>query len=110
MPIPEHLQRLLRHLTLGDEAAVDQLMRGQVASQLDHKRSALVGVAALVALDAGSLSYQVAIDNAHAAGVYDEEIVEAVMAISPLVGAARIGSALPALILAFGPDQTLTDQ
>jgi alkylhydroperoxidase/carboxymuconolactone decarboxylase family protein YurZ len=101
MSIPEHLQRLLRRLTVGDETAVDQVMRGEIASELDHKTSSLVRIAALVALDADGSSYQAAIDNAHAAGAEDQEILETVMTISPLVGDVRLGSAMPALIAAF---------
>jgi alkylhydroperoxidase/carboxymuconolactone decarboxylase family protein YurZ len=101
MSTPEHLQRLLRRLSVGDEAAVDELMRGQVTSELDQRTTALVGIAALVALEADPPSYQAAIDKAHAAGVEGEEILEAVMTVSPLVGEARLGSALPSLALAL---------
>jgi alkylhydroperoxidase/carboxymuconolactone decarboxylase family protein YurZ len=105
LAIPENLEELLRRLTLGDENAFDNLAHDEVACGLDHRTSALVLIAALVALEAEGASYQVAIDRAHAAGLDDEEILEAVVVISPLVGAARLGSAVPELSAAFGIEQ-----
>jgi alkylhydroperoxidase/carboxymuconolactone decarboxylase family protein YurZ len=95
--LPEHLQRLLRLLTIGDEATIDRALHGHVATALDNKASALVTIAALVATEADDMSYQSAIDRAHVVGVDDHEILEAVVTIAPLVGAARIASAMPAI-------------
>lgn len=108
MLIPERLERLLRYLTIGEEATLDQLLCGQVGTSLDRKTSALVVVAALVGVGADGPSYQSAIDAARAEGADDEQILETVIAIAPLVGEVRLGSAVPALNLAIrdgaGPD------
>jgi len=104
MPIPEHLQELLRRLTVGDETTIDRLMRGQFITDLDHRTAVLVEIAALVALEAEGASFQAVVDNARAAGVEDEEILETVMTVSPLVGAARLSSVLPRLAGALGAE------
>jgi alkylhydroperoxidase/carboxymuconolactone decarboxylase family protein YurZ len=93
--MPEHLQRLLRLLTIGDETAVKQALRGLEPTRLDPKTSALVTIAALVATEADAPSYQIAIDRAFAAGASGDEITDTLTTISPLVGSARIACATP---------------
>lgn len=105
--IPEHLERVLRLLTIGDEVTVDSALHGTGMTDLDHKTSALVTIAALVATEADSPSYQTAIDRAHVAGADDEEIVQTLITIAPLVGAARIASALPQVGIALGGGEVL---
>jgi alkylhydroperoxidase/carboxymuconolactone decarboxylase family protein YurZ len=94
--LPEHLQRLLRLLTIGDEATLDQALHGLDVG-LDSKTGALVTIAALVATEAEGPSYQAAIDQARLDGADDAEILQTLVTIAPLVGAARIASALPEL-------------
>lgn len=105
MQIPEQLQRLLRQIAVGDEATLERVARGRVERGLDPKTSALVVIAALVAVEADLPSYQSAIDHAHAAGADDDEILEAIVAIAPLVGAARVGSAVQNLEIVLGAEQ-----
>lgn len=93
--LPEDLQRLLRLLTIGDEKTVDKALHGVGAGGLDRKTAALVRIAALVATEADGPSYQSAIDEARAAGAGEEEMLHTLVTIAPLVGAARIASALP---------------
>jgi alkylhydroperoxidase/carboxymuconolactone decarboxylase family protein YurZ len=50
-----------------------------------------------VALDSETQSLAAAIDAAHAAGAGDEEILETVLVIAPIVGTTRASSALPRL-------------
>jgi alkylhydroperoxidase/carboxymuconolactone decarboxylase family protein YurZ len=102
VPIPENLEEMLRRLTIGDETTVDRLMRGELSTTLGAGTTALVGIAALVAIEAEATSYQVAVDNAHAAGVEDEEIIETVITLLPLVGTGRLESALRGLGVALG--------
>jgi hypothetical protein len=52
----------------------------------------------------GGPSYRAAIDNAHAVGAEDEEILETVLAIIPLIGTASLAKALPNLITALEHD------
>jgi alkylhydroperoxidase/carboxymuconolactone decarboxylase family protein YurZ len=84
-------------LTIGDESTIDRALLGIEVSRLDRKTSALVTIAALVASEADAPSYQVAVDEARLNGADDEEILETLMTIAPLVGAARIASAIPVL-------------
>jgi alkylhydroperoxidase/carboxymuconolactone decarboxylase family protein YurZ len=99
--LPEHLQRLLRLLTIGDVSTIDVALHGTDVG-LDPKTAALVTIAALVATDADAASYQVAVDQAHLSGADDEELMQTLIAIAPLVGAARIASATPELGSAIG--------
>jgi 4-carboxymuconolactone decarboxylase len=95
----EH-RELIRRLTLNDEQALSDVMSGRnpdAVTLLDERARALVRLAGLVALDSESASLQAARDAAWAAGVEDEEIVDAVVAVAPIVGTARIASIVPRL-------------
>jgi alkylhydroperoxidase/carboxymuconolactone decarboxylase family protein YurZ len=100
--IPEHLQTLLRRLTIGDESVLDLALHGETLAGLDQKTSALVTIAALVATEADGPSYQVAIDHARLYGASDEEVLETLIAVAPLVGTARIAAAIPEVVPALG--------
>jgi hypothetical protein len=100
-------EEFLRRLALNDEsvapAAVGTVMPGWEV-QLAAATFALVRVAALIASDAAPTSYQWAVDAALAAGATEADIVDVLVAVSPLVGFARVGSAAPELALALGYD------
>ena len=102
---PAHLE-LLRRLAINDEHALSQVIDGQAIDPplLDDKTGALVKVATLVALEAGSPSYQWAIDAAHAARAEDTEIIDVLVVVAPIVGVARVNAAALALALALGYD------
>lgn len=100
--IPEHLQTLLRRLTICDESVLDLALHGETLAGLDQKTSALVTIAALVATEAEGPSYQVAIDHARLYGASDEEVLETLIAVAPLVGTARIAAAIPEVDTALG--------
>lgn len=106
----EHAQReLLRRLTLNDEHVLRQLMCEQSVGRqtLDEKTSALVRLAGLVAMEASVTSFQWAVDAALAAGADDAEIVDVLLAVAPVVGLSRVGSAARPLSTALGyqPDR-----
>ena len=101
MLISEQLQRLLRQIALGDESTLRRVGRGRSGIELDPKTNALVVIAALVAIEADLPSYQSAIDHAHAAGASDDDILETIVAIAPLVGAARVRSAVANIEMAL---------
>ena len=65
---------------------------------------ALARVAALIAAEASLASYQWAIDAAIAAGATEEDILDVLLAVAPVVGLARVTSAAPELALALGYD------
>ncbi len=102
--LSEENQRLLRRLTLNDETALNDVMcdRGVGgATLLDDRTRSLVRLAGLVARSAELASLQVALDAAWAAGARDEEIVDAVVAVAPIVGSAKIASVIPHLAIAL---------
>lgn len=95
---------LLRRLALNDEHVLRQVISGRspVPLALDAKTDALVTVAALVALGAQDVSYQCAVDAAHAAGAENTEIIDVLSVLAPVVGADRVNAAAAALALVFG--------
>ena len=98
----------LRRLALCDEATLEPMMSGVVESPdltcLAAKTLALARVAALIGAESSSASYQWAVDSALAAGVSEADIVDVLVAVSPVVGLARTTSAAPQLALALGYD------
>ena len=102
---------LLRRLAINDEGAIDAVFAGtgDEMPQLGDKSDALVRFAALVASDSAAASYQWAITAALAAGVTDDEVVGALIAVAPIVGVARIVSAAAMVARALGYELDLAD-
>jgi hypothetical protein len=85
MDYQEHLRRLAIH----DEAFVSLLLgeeNPQVASALDARTTALVRVAATIAVDAAPSSFQHAVALAFTAGATNDEIVATLEAVTPVTG------------------------
>jgi alkylhydroperoxidase/carboxymuconolactone decarboxylase family protein YurZ len=102
----EH-RELLRRLTLNDEKTLRQVISGRDVGRqrlLDDQTRALVKLAGLVALEAEIPSLQVARDEVWATGAGDEEIVDTVLAVAPIVGTSRIASTAPRLTIALERD------
>jgi 4-carboxymuconolactone decarboxylase len=101
-------QRTLCKLSIRDDAYIERMLGDEDAnlasSSLGGKAHALVGIAALVALDAALPSYIQAAERARTCGATEDEIVGALVAVLPAVGAARVVSAAPRLGLALGYD------
>jgi len=104
---PEH-EEFLRRLALNDEDAAQATLGGILgspeASDLDAKTHALTRVAALIAAGSPLASYLWAVDSALAAGAREDDLVEVLTAIAPIVGLARLTAAAPSLALALGYD------
>lgn len=103
MEYKEHLRRLAIH----DDAFVSLLLgeeNSHVGSALDPRTTALVRVAATVAVDAAPSSFQHAVALAFAAGASNDEIVATLEAVTPVTGAARAVGCAPKLALALGYD------
>ena len=100
----------LRRLALRDDQFIESLLANDVesaaVSKIDSRAHALVRIAALIAMDAAPPSYMWAIDAAEEVGVSRDEIVGTLIAVLPIVGAARVVSAAPSLGLAIGYDIT----
>jgi 4-carboxymuconolactone decarboxylase len=98
----------LRKLALRDDAYIDAVLAEERASPelsgLDLRSHALVRIATLVAIDAAPPSYMSAVAAGFEAGLTVDEVVGTLIAVLPIVGAARVVSAAPNLALALGYD------
>ena len=72
------------------------------ASDLDAETLMLVRIAALVAMDAPPASYMMNLAAAKDIGVSEEQIRGVFAAIAPIVGTARIASAMGKIVRALG--------
>ena len=105
----ESTEGILTKLAIRDDAFIQGILAARdeasiSLSELDPKAHALARVAALVALDAPTPSYMWAVELAREAGLTDREIVGALVAVLPAVGATRVVAAAPKLGLALGYD------
>lgn len=102
------IEEFLRRLALQDELVVHEILavrrKPPAAPLLSERVHALTCVGALIAMDAPTVCYQAAVIDALAAGAAPDEIVGALVAVAPLVGAARVASAAPAIAAALGCD------
>ena len=99
----QHLRRLAVH----DEAFVGLLLgeeNTQIASALDDRTAELIRLAATIAVDAASSSFQHAVALALAAGATRDDIVATLEAVTPVTGAARVVKCTPKVALALGYD------
>ena len=99
----QHLRRLAVH----DDDLLDAVaVEGGACSTsgIDEKTTALVRVAATIAVDAAPHSFQHAIALALAAGATSDEIVASLEAVAPVTGAARVVQCAPKVALALGYD------
>jgi alkylhydroperoxidase/carboxymuconolactone decarboxylase family protein YurZ len=106
--VEQHREQLLRRLALNDEDTLGAtlgtgLARGD-GGVLDAKTSALVRLAALMASEAAASSYAWAVDTAVAAGATDDEVVDVLVTLAPIVGMARVNHAAPLVTIALGFD------
>jgi alkylhydroperoxidase/carboxymuconolactone decarboxylase family protein YurZ len=72
------------------------------ASDLDAETLMLVRIAALVAIDAPPASYMMNLAAAKEVGISEEQIRGVFAAIAPIVGTARIASAMGKIVRALG--------
>jgi alkylhydroperoxidase/carboxymuconolactone decarboxylase family protein YurZ len=79
------------------------------ASDLDAETLMLVRIAALVAMDAPPASYMMNLAAAKDIGVSEEQIRGVFAAIAPIVGTARIASAMGKIVRALGLAMDLAD-
>ena len=91
--------RALAGISAGRADAVEEALEGD---GLGARGSALVRIAALIALDAPPVSYARQVADAQEAGVGAEEILGVLRAIAPQVGGPRVIAAAPEIMLALG--------
>jgi len=99
-----HVERLLCRLSLHDERSVRDALADPELSGLEPRTQALVGLGALLAVDAATVSLRQKVELAQRAGATEEEIVGVLLAIAPAVGHARTVAVAPRLALALGYD------
>lgn len=86
---------LLRRLAISDEDTLSKVLGGAFEpALLDPRAAALVGIAALMAMEAGEPSYGAAIAAAQAAGVEDDEILGVALGIEAAMGAVKSRAAV----------------
>lgn len=97
----------LRRLALADDRLLDEILGHAGPSarvSLDARVTALVRLAALVAMQGSTTSFA----SAAASGVYGgatvDELVDTLLVIAPIVGSANIVGAAPKLALGLGYD------
>jgi alkylhydroperoxidase/carboxymuconolactone decarboxylase family protein YurZ len=100
---------LLRRLSLHDERVAAAVLGREAPPpgldpKLDPKTLALVRLAALVAVGGAVPSYGAQTDAAVDAGATVDEIVEVLLAVTPVVGLPRVVAAAPRMALALGHD------
>ena len=99
-------EQLLRRLALNDEATVASVLGTSLedgpGAVLDGRTVALVRLAGLVALRADPASYSWAVATAYAAGATDEDLVDALVVLAPVVGVSRLSAAAREVAVAVG--------
>ena len=97
----------LRRLALNDVQLPDDVADADALGaprELDPKTLALVRLAALVAVRGAGASYGEHVDRAVSAGATAEEIVQVLVAVTPVVGLPCAVAAAPNVALALGYD------
>ena len=96
---------LLRRLAINDERALDSVLRMSddeaLATVLSPATQALVRLAAVVAQHPTPESLHWAVAVAQAAGATDDDVVETLVAVAPVIGLARVHWAVPELAAAL---------
>ncbi len=103
---PDQLE-LLRRLTMNDEAALARVVSGgdaAASTHLDERTISLVRLTAVVTLGAAAATLHAAVDRARAAGIDDQEILEAVLSVSTIIGTLRLDTALSQLLMVMNSD------
>lgn len=99
---PDQVQ-LLRRLALNDREAINDVMGGSWddGSSLEPRTEALVRIITLLGIDSDPGTLRWAVDLGMVAGLEDDDIFSALLVISPIIGVARLTSALPRLMAAL---------
>jgi 4-carboxymuconolactone decarboxylase len=100
-------KRQLRRLAMHDDGLFEEIaVKGSsfAAPVIDQRTQALTRVAATIAVDAASSSFQHTVMHALAVGVTVDEIVATLEAVTPVTGAARVVQCAPKVALALGYD------
>jgi alkylhydroperoxidase/carboxymuconolactone decarboxylase family protein YurZ len=97
----------LRRLAVHDEALLEAIAADGssfAAGVIDERTSALLRIAATIAVDGAPASFQHAVAHALTAGATRDEIVASLEAVTPVTGTARVVQCAPKIALALGYD------
>ena len=107
-------EKTLSDVAGGDAPVLEQLVAMNLDSlehsNLDEETYHLVRLAALVAMDAAPVSYLINLGAAAESGLSLDRAQGALIAISPIVGSARIASAAGKVLRAYGLAEALEAQ
>jgi len=105
----DRLQRLAINQTDLSEDPAHAADVAWLVPELDARTLALVRLAALVAVGGAVPSYGAAADAAVGAGASAAEVVDVLVGVLPVIGAARVVAAAPRLAMALGYDTDALD-
>jgi 4-carboxymuconolactone decarboxylase len=101
-------EETLRRLALSDERLLDEVLGGSGHAErrgcLDARTTALVRLAALVAMGGATTSFAAAASSALIGGATVDDLVDTLLAVAPIVGSANVVGAAPKLALSVGFD------
>jgi len=101
-------EETLRRLALSDDRLLEEILGGHADAirhgPLDARTTALVRLAALVAMGGSTTSFAAAASSALIAGATVDELVDTLLAVAPIVGSANVVCAAPKLALSVGYD------
>lgn len=104
----DEVERLLRLLSVNDEASVGQVLSGRdakgIGDALGPKVNLLVRLGALLALGAPTNAVKATVAQSVEAGATEEEIIDVLVTVAPTVGLARVVASAPRLAMALGYD------
>ena len=101
-------EETLRRLALSDDRLLEEILGGHGErigpGCLDARTTALVRLAALVAMGGSTTSFAAAASSALVSGATVDDLVDTLLAVAPIVGSANVVGAAPKLALSVGYD------
>lgn len=95
----------MRRLAVHDGSTTAAALSGESGLfGLDGRTFALARVAASIARESSTATLNWTIDHALAEGASDDEVLDVLLAVAPIVGLARLTAAAPEVSLALGYD------
>jgi alkylhydroperoxidase/carboxymuconolactone decarboxylase family protein YurZ len=98
-------EQLLRRLAIHDSAATAAALASHCGLfALDARMFSLARVAASIASESSLATLQWTVEHALANGACDDDVIDVLLAVAPIVGLARLTAAAPEVGLALGYD------
>jgi alkylhydroperoxidase/carboxymuconolactone decarboxylase family protein YurZ len=101
-------EETLRRLALSDDRLLKEILSGHGDATgrgcLDARTTALVRLAALVAMGGSTTSFAATASSALIGGATIDDLVDTLLAVAPIVGSANVVCAAPKLAVSVGYD------